>query len=233
MTCFYHRGVAQAGSALDWGSRGRWFKSSRPDWKCKGSKTQVFGPFLFVLRPQEKHAKCRSTTKLGYCQFPFAIRYSSALIFSGQHQGLATGDVCGMKTTGFGPHLMLDLNDCDVELLSDLDHCARILNDLPDHIGMTKITQPYCFRYSGLVPEDEGITGMVIIAESHISIHTFPIKSYAFIDVFSCRDFDVNEARDYLIEAFKSRDPQTFVTERGLKFPRTPVPLKAHVSNAS
>ncbi len=138
-----------------------------------------------------------------------------------------------MKTTGFGPHLMLDLNDCDVELLKDLDHCASILNDLPDHIGMTKITQPYCFRYSGLVPEDEGITGMVIIAESHISIHTFPIKGYAFIDVFSCRDFDVDEARDYLIKAFKSQDPQTFVTERGLKFPRTPIPHRAHVSTAS
>ena len=122
--------------------------------------------------------------------------------------------------TSFGPHLILDLSACNPDKLDDLDHCFNILNELPDEIGMTKITQPHVFRYSGLVPEDEGITGVVIIAESHISLHTFPRKNYAFVDVFSCKHFDVDHAKRYIIDAFESEDPEVFVTERGAKFPR-------------
>lgn len=120
----------------------------------------------------------------------------------------------------FGPHLILDLNACNPDRLDDLDHCLRVLNELPDEIGMTKITQPHVFRYSGLVPEDGGITGVVIIAESHISLHTFPRKNYAFVDVFSCKPFDVERAERYVIDAFECEDPEVFVTERGSKFPR-------------
>lgn len=122
---------------------------------------------------------------------------------------------------GFGPHLMLDLNECDPARLDDFELCFRLLNELPDAIGMTKITQPHVFRYSGLVPEDKGITGVVVIAESHISLHTFPQKNYCFVDVFSCKPFDVMQAERYFIDAFASRDPQVFVTERGLKFERS------------
>ena len=119
-----------------------------------------------------------------------------------------------------GPHLMLDLSDCDPERLNDLDLCFELLNGIPDQIGMTKITQPHVFRYSGLVPEDEGITGMVIIAESHISLHTFPQKRYCFVDIFSCKPFEVERAKQRFIEAFGSLSPEVFVTERGRRFPR-------------
>lgn len=124
------------------------------------------------------------------------------------------------EENGFGPHLMLDLNDCDAKKLDDLDLCFSFLDDLPDLINMTKITQPHVFRYSGLVPEDKGITGMVIIAESHISIHTFPLKQYAFIDIFSCKPFDTNRALEYALKLFGCKDPQHFQVNRGLKFPR-------------
>ena len=121
---------------------------------------------------------------------------------------------------GFGPHLMLDLNSCDFNRLNSLDSCFKLLSNLPDQIGMTKITQPYVFPYKGLVPEDEGITGMVIIAESHISVHTFPFKKYAFIDVFSCKPFDTDYAANFCIDLFKSTDPKICVTHRGEMFPK-------------
>ena len=120
---------------------------------------------------------------------------------------------------GFGPHLMLDLNQCDFELLNSFDSCFKLLNNLPDQIGMTKITQPYVFPYKGFVPEDAGITGMVIIAESHISVHTFPFKTYAFIDIFSCKPFDTDYATKFCIDLFNSKDPQISITKRGKSFP--------------
>ena len=127
-----------------------------------------------------------------------------------------------MKTINdnFGPHLMLDLRRCNTQKLKDYKLIFDILNDLPDKIGMTKITQPYVFPYSGLVPEDKGITGTVIIAESHISIHTFQEKDYCFVDVFSCKNFDVDIAADYLIETFESKLFDKHVVQRGKDFVR-------------
>lgn len=121
---------------------------------------------------------------------------------------------------GYGPHLMLDLNECNSEILNDLDACFKLLNELPEMIGMTKITQPYVFRYSGLIPEDEGITGVTVIAESHISLHTYPRKDFVFVDLFSCKPFDVERAKDYIVQFFQSKSPTVHVQERGESFPR-------------
>jgi S-adenosylmethionine decarboxylase len=114
---------------------------------------------------------------------------------------------------------MLDLNDCNSEILNDLEACFRLLNELPEKIGMTKITQPYVFRYSGLVPEDEGITGVTVIAESHISIHTYPKKNFVFVDIFSCKPFDVEKAKGHVIQFFQSKSPTVHTQERGTDFP--------------
>ncbi|HEY7295818.1 MAG TPA: S-adenosylmethionine decarboxylase, partial [Dehalococcoidia bacterium] len=71
-------------------------------------------------------------------------------------------------------HLVIDGFVDDPTRISAVEPIFDLLNSLPDQIDMTKIIQPYVFRYHGVVPEDWGITGVVIIAESHISIHTFP-----------------------------------------------------------
>jgi S-adenosylmethionine decarboxylase len=129
--------------------------------------------------------------------------------------------LCAMnREFNFGPHLMLDLAECDQRKINDLDFIFNFLNTLPDKIGMVKITQPYVFPYSGLVPEDKGITGYVIIAESHLSIHTFVEKGYAFIDLFSCKPFDTDMAKNFIIQAFLSKKPEVYIIERGKGFPR-------------
>ena len=125
-----------------------------------------------------------------------------------------------VKKESFGPHLMLDLNDCNPGKLRDYNLVFNVLNELPERIGMTKITQPYVFPYSGLVPEDKGITGTVIIAESHISVHTFQEKDYCFVDVFSCKDFDVEYAAEYLIDVFESKKYEKHIVNRGKDFTR-------------
>lgn len=63
-----------------------------------------------------------------------------------------------------------------------------LLDELPAQIGMTKIAPPYVFPATG--DADPGVTGFVVIAESHISIHTFPQQGCLLLDVFSCRPFD-------------------------------------------
>lgn len=121
----------------------------------------------------------------------------------------------------FGPHLMLDCSGCNLEKISNLEYVFKFLNELPEKIGMTKITQPYVFPYEGLIPEDKGITGTVIIAESHITFHSFTDKDYFFFDVFSCKHFDVNQVAQLVQEAFEVKNVERHEALRGINFPRS------------
>ena len=121
---------------------------------------------------------------------------------------------------GFGPHLMMDGYGCDKKKLRDLNLIYRILDELPARIGMTKIMPPYVFKYSGLKPEDWGLSGFVLIAESHISIHTFPEKSFVSVDIFSCKAFDAEFAATYFKEVFGMEKVETTVLDRGTEFPK-------------
>ena len=92
----------------------------------------------------------------------------------------------------FGQHLMLDISSCNKETLSDYNLVFKLLHELPQLLDMHALIQPYVFPYSGLIPQDKGVTGILIIAESHATIHTFSEKDYVFIDVFSCKSFDIS-----------------------------------------
>lgn len=113
-------------------------------------------------------------------------------------------------------HLVIDGFVDDVNKISDIEPIFDLLNDLPEQIEMTKITQPYVFRYSGVVPEDWGITGMVIIAESHISIHTFPEHKRFHMDVFSCKPFDYKRTMEII-------EQRLGVTRRAADIIRRPI----------
>jgi S-adenosylmethionine decarboxylase len=124
------------------------------------------------------------------------------------------------EMNGFGPHLMMDGYGCDKKKLQDLNLIYRLLDELPTRIGMTKIMPPYVFKYSGLRPEDWGLSGFVLIAESHISIHTFPEKNFISIDIFSCKDFDAEFASSFLKTAFGITKVESTVLDRGTEFPK-------------
>lgn len=120
----------------------------------------------------------------------------------------------------FGPHITIDLKGCPKETLANYELHFNYLKTLPELIHMTPITQPYVFPYSGLVPEDKGITGIVIIAESHLSVHSFEEKGYCFVDIFSCKDMDVERAIQITLDTFKPADYEVNMVKRGKDFPR-------------
>ena len=122
---------------------------------------------------------------------------------------------------GFGPHLMVDGYNASYEKLASVESITNFLDMLPAQIEMTKIMPPYVFKYDGGdKPEDWGVSGFVIIAESHISIHTFPEKKYFSIDIFSCKEFDIEKALNIIKEHFETEDLEVRTTERGSEFPR-------------
>jgi S-adenosylmethionine decarboxylase len=115
---------------------------------------------------------------------------------------------------------MLDGYGCDQKRLQDLNLIYRILDELPARIGMTKLMPPYVFKYSGVKPEDWGLSGFVLIAQSHLSIHTFPEKRFVSVDIFSCKTFDLEFAGEYLKEAFDMEKSECHVLDRGTEFPK-------------
>ncbi len=121
---------------------------------------------------------------------------------------------------GFGPHIMCDIVGIKKEILSDLNFHLNFLKEVPKIINMTPICEPLCFHYNGLVPEDSGITGFQIIAESHISIHSFEKKNYCFVDIFSCKPFDYEKILNYFQEIFQPKELRHYLQKRGLDFPR-------------
>ena len=117
-------------------------------------------------------------------------------------------------------HLVIDGFGAQPEKLQDLALVFDLLDNFPDAIGMTKIMPPYVFRYTGIKPEDWGVSGVVLIAESHISIHTFPEKNYVSVDIFSCKAFDTDFASDYLKKTFGLTKFECNLLDRGTEFPK-------------
>ena len=125
-----------------------------------------------------------------------------------------------LARSAFGQHLTLDGYGCPADRLADLDLIYRFLDTCPDLIGMTKIMPPYVFKYNGKVSEDWGLSGFVLIAESHISIHTFPERDYLSLDIFSCKDFDHQQSIRFSIDLFGIGRYEMNLLDRGLEFPR-------------
>jgi len=121
---------------------------------------------------------------------------------------------------GFGLHLTLDGYGGSQDQLANLDTIYEFLEHCPDLIHMTKIMPPYVFKYHAKVPEDWGVSGFVLIAESHISIHTFPERGYLSLDIFSCKDFDYQQAVTYVTELFGITRHEINLLDRGLEFPK-------------
>ena len=129
-------------------------------------------------------------------------------------------------------HLIIDGYGAPAELLRDVDFIYRFLDDYPSSLAMTKMTQPQVYTYVGATPQDWGLSGFVLIAESHISIHTFPDRNYLNIDVFSCKEFDTDNALAFLRQHFALGQLRSWVLERGLEHLDPPQEVEVEVLTA-
>ena len=127
------------------------------------------------------------------------------------------------QTENFGVHLTIDGYQGDVNLLNDMRLIFESLDQLPDKLRMKKLTTPYVVSAPPNNKKDPGgFSGFVMIAESHVSIHTFPKKRFASIDIYTCRNrLPEKFVLDYFKKIFKFKELETNLIKRGLKFPKT------------
>ncbi len=114
-------------------------------------------------------------------------------------------------------HLVIDGYGGDIKVLQSEKLIYDFLDQYPASIGMNKISAPHVMTYVGSKPRDWGVSGFVLIAESHISIHTFPEHSYVNIDIFSCKEFDAEKAIEDLRERLGLKSIKSYVLDRGLE----------------
>ena len=111
-----------------------------------------------------------------------------------------------------GTQILLDLENCNSDILDDIDLIKTILKEAASLSGATIIGETF-HKFQPV-----GVTGVVSIAESHICIHTWPEYSYASVDIFSCGDdFNLETASQIIGQRLDSTDSFSRVIERGLR----------------
>jgi S-adenosylmethionine decarboxylase len=110
-----------------------------------------------------------------------------------------------------GRHLLVELHDCDREVLNDLDLIRDVMVKAAIDCGAVVLGNSF-HRFS-----PQGVSGVVVIAESHLSIHTWPEYGYAAVDVFTCgTSVNPEKAAEVLIERLGSKNHSTMEIPRGV-----------------
>lgn len=110
-----------------------------------------------------------------------------------------------------GRHLLIELQDCNSEVLNDLAFIKEAMITAAVDCGAVVLGDSF-HRFS-----PQGVSGVVVIAESHLSIHTWPEYGYAAVDIFTCGTVVVPEkAAETLIEKLESKNPSVTEIQRGV-----------------
>jgi len=110
-----------------------------------------------------------------------------------------------------GRHLLLELFDCDLDAINNLETVKGALIEAAKRAQAT-IVDVVFHEFNPF-----GVSGVVVIAESHLSIHTWPEYRYAAVDIFSCGDILQPEiAANYLVEQFGAERTSVVEMQRGL-----------------
>ena len=115
-----------------------------------------------------------------------------------------------MPRTDFGEHYLVDLKGCDAELIKRVEPTREILLRAVEECGATLIDH----RFHQFEPF--GVSGVVLIAESHFSIHTWPEHGFAGVDIFTCGEMEAKIAIGSMHDAFGAREVAVKMIVRGL-----------------
>src|SRR5438552_17833207 len=112
-------------------------------------------------------------------------------------------------------HLMLELYGCSREVLTDESLIRRLLDKYPGYVGMEKVSPVHLYDIETSNPLDAGMSGFVVIAQSHISMHAWPEYGEVDIDICSCKEFSQEDAIAFAKEIFQTDDVESHFVIRG------------------
>lgn len=124
-----------------------------------------------------------------------------------------------------GRHILVEYYGCDMNLLNKASSVKEMMEDAAREARAT-VVESFIHQFSPF-----GVSGVVVIAESHLTIHTWPEYGYAAVDLFTCgEDVDPWKCYYYLLEHLKAKHSTTIELRRGtLNTPHLrhkPLPVK-------
>ena len=94
-----------------------------------------------------------------------------------------------MSTT-WGKHLIIDAYGIEYKKLKDTQAIKKLLRSLPEKFRMRPLGNVAVKKVKSDNYPDWGVSGFIMLYESHISLHTWPEEGYVAMDLYSCKDFD-------------------------------------------
>lgn len=126
---------------------------------------------------------------------------------------IITGLTKGMEA--LGRQILVEYYDCDSDKINDVEFIESAFLQATRDSGATIISHNF-HKFS-----PHGVSGIVVIAESHVSIHSWPEYNYAAVDIFTCGDtIDPWTIQEYLKEAFESQNISSMEMKRGMFKPQ-------------
>ena len=110
-----------------------------------------------------------------------------------------------------GLHYLLELKDCNRETLNDLESLKKMLKTAATEAGATVLGDSF-HQF-----EPQGVSGVVVIAESHLFIHTWPECGYAAVDIFTCGEsVKPGKAARMVVDQLESKNHSILEIQRGI-----------------
>ncbi|QGH35273.1 S-adenosylmethionine decarboxylase proenzyme [Gracilibacillus salitolerans] len=110
-----------------------------------------------------------------------------------------------------GRHVIAELWECNIDMLNDMDRLEKTFVNAALKAG-AEVREVAFHKFAPF-----GVSGVVIISESHLTIHSFPEHGYASIDVYTCGDIiDPNVAVAYIEEQLEAKSTEKVEVPRGM-----------------
>ena len=126
-----------------------------------------------------------------------------------------------------GRHLLVEYRGCDRDALNDIHRIEQLLRraaEVAEATVVASVFHPF---------SPQGITGVVVVEESHLSIHTWPEHGYAAVDFYTCGECHPERAHEYLRRELGGEQAEVMVVERGREPPGRSMDIRSHELGAS
>lgn len=126
-----------------------------------------------------------------------------------------------------GRHLLVEYWGCNQAILDDVSQIQTLMMNAAraanTHV-VASLFRPF---------EPQGVTGVVVIEESHLSIHTWPEHGYATVDFYTCGKGDPNSAHKVILEGIQATEYEIIHVDRGLLTGKTAMQVQDHTRHST
>lgn len=111
-----------------------------------------------------------------------------------------------------GKHIIIDGFGCDSSQLNNITFLEQLCNQAALNAGM-EVLSSHFYQF-----QPQGVTGILLLSTSHMSIHTWPEEGYASVDFYTCGDQDPIDQVEFLLKGLSAKKAMIYSIARGVTY---------------